>query len=172
LDQWELLVGNLRSPTLSFDKCRALWDEHGPAIMEEWIRAHPGTRPSWWWIFDSPRMSTADLDLHGWADCYFARYLPDGRKRLGGSGTPAHELENLVPHFPLGIPDDFRDVDPNDPPVYESQAAYLLRHGLFEPGEERRLKLRDYEAEMISVTAPDGFGHYDLRRNDAERNTA
>jgi hypothetical protein len=40
-------------------------------------------------------------------------------------------------------------IDPNDPPTFESQAAYLKRHGLFLPGEERRLRKADWEAEPI-----------------------
>jgi hypothetical protein len=39
--------------------------------------------------------------------------------------------------------------DPEDPPTFESQAAYLKRHGLFLDGEERRLKKADWEAEAI-----------------------
>ena len=30
--------------------------------------------------------------------------------------------------------------DPNDPPQFESEAAYLERHGLLLPGERRRLR--------------------------------
>ena len=41
--------------------------------------------------------------------------------------------------------------DPNDPPKFESQAAYLKRHGLLEPGEERRLNPADFEPEIITV---------------------
>jgi len=40
-------------------------------------------------------------------------------------------------------------IDPDDPPTFESQAAYLKRHGLFMAGEERRLKKADWEAEVI-----------------------
>jgi hypothetical protein len=40
-------------------------------------------------------------------------------------------------------------IDPDDPPNFESQAAYLKRHGLFLAGEERRLKKADWEAEAI-----------------------
>jgi hypothetical protein len=40
-------------------------------------------------------------------------------------------------------------IDPNDPPTFESQAAYLKRHGLFLAGEERRLKKSDFEPETV-----------------------
>jgi hypothetical protein len=45
---------------------------------------------------------------------------------------------------PIGslVPTDFKGVaiDVNDPPRFESQAAYLKRLGLFLAGEERRLR--------------------------------
>jgi hypothetical protein len=42
-------------------------------------------------------------------------------------------------------------IDPDDPPTFESQAAYLKRHGLF-LACERRLKKADWEPEAISKT--------------------
>ena len=58
-------------------------------------------------------------------------------------GTPIGEL---LPS------NDFHGVaiDPDDPPTFESQAAYLKRHGLFLSGEERRLRKADWEPEAIS----------------------
>jgi hypothetical protein len=41
-------------------------------------------------------------------------------------------------------------IDSDDPPLYESQASYLDRNGLFLPGEKKRLKKADWEAEAIS----------------------
>ncbi|WP_146688505.1 hypothetical protein [Bradyrhizobium canariense] len=40
-------------------------------------------------------------------------------------------------------------IDPNDSPTFESQAAFLKRHGLFLAGEERRLKSADWEPEAF-----------------------
>jgi hypothetical protein len=40
-------------------------------------------------------------------------------------------------------------IRPNDPPRFESQASYLKRHGLFAPGEERRLHKDAFEPETI-----------------------
>jgi hypothetical protein len=37
--------------------------------------------------------------------------------------------------------------DPYDPPIYESEAAYLERHNLFLPGERRLLRKADWEPE-------------------------
>jgi hypothetical protein len=46
---------------------------------------------------------------------------------------------------------DFKGVaiDPDDPPLFESQAAYLKRLGLFLAGEARCLSKEDYEPEAI-----------------------
>jgi hypothetical protein len=41
-------------------------------------------------------------------------------------------------------------IDPADPPVFESQAAYLKRNDLFLAGEARRLKKADWEAEIVA----------------------
>jgi hypothetical protein len=54
---------------------------------------------------------------------------------------------------PVGdlYPREFKGVaiDPNDPPTFESQPAYLKRHGLLLPGEERRLRKADWDAEAV-----------------------
>jgi hypothetical protein len=54
------------------------------------------------------------------------------------------EEVNLYPENLMLFP-----VDPSDPPKFESQASYLKRHNLFEPGEERRLKAKDFEPQII-----------------------
>ena len=56
---------------------------------------------------------------------------------------------------PIGslVPTNFKGVaiDPNDPPLYEAQATYLKRLGLFLVGEERRVKRADWEAVVHPV---------------------
>jgi hypothetical protein len=97
---------------------------------------------------------------------------PEPRKRLGGIGTESHNAFNVYQHFDFGIPTDFvsksefdnynEDGDfeydaynPNDPPTYESQAAYLKRHNLLTKSEEKRLKDSDFEPEKVIITAED-----------------
>jgi hypothetical protein len=71
----------------------------------------------------------------------------NGRSRdVRGDLIPCEWKEG---HF-LGLP-----IDPNDLPKFESQAQYLRRHSLLEPGEEKRLKARDYEPEMVPVPVED-----------------
>jgi hypothetical protein len=156
-DRW------LRCETCGFYEFRpdeelaALWREHCDDIVEEHVADLPGTRPQRWWEFDSK----------------------EPRKRLSGIGTPDFEVLNYKPSFSFGIPLSWIDqsdcdyynraglfkhiapnqnstgtftgvaIDPLDPPVYESQAAYLDKHGLFLPGEKKRLKKPDFEPETL-----------------------
>lgn len=46
-------------------------------------------------------------------------------------------------------------IDPDDPPRYESQAAYLERHGLLLPGERERLSEADFEPEAVEPPEDD-----------------
>ena len=138
------------------------------ALGVVWTR-RSGTRPSCWWQFDAPRWQDDDCFGHG--------ELPEPRLRLGGQGTPCHEVLNYAPEFERGVPTSWVDgwsieyyngraidvhgnpigteyhdghfpaerFDPNDPPQFESEAAYLDRHGLLLPSERRRLSREDFE---------------------------
>jgi hypothetical protein len=150
-----------------------LWAEYSPDVMVEWIEANPGTRPSLWWRYSAPRAAPTDVPTRWFDDTP----PPVPRLRLGGIGVGCHEClaHGLV--YSFGIPGhwlnqelaDFYNgrskggrvthakegdfpwpaVDPEDPPVFESQAAYLLRHGLLHPGERERLTDLDFALEAI-----------------------
>jgi len=151
-------------PTVRPDQCREVWLSIRDELLPEWIQVHPGTRPSWWYLFDPecPRMSEQEIERHGWTGWYFAKGLPDLRRRVGGIGDPAYEHAALTPSFDCAVPDRFvskcgqfggKPIDPRNPPQYESQATYLERHGLLQPAERRRLKPQDFEPELIVVEA-------------------
>ena len=152
-----------------------LWAAHSERIVAEHVTIYPGTRPTRWWRYGAPR-----VPLGTFPGCYYDGKLPEQRRRLGGIGTPAFEVLAYVPAFRYGVPAvwvtpwqvryysgtavdihgapiggqlrEFRGVaiDPNDPPMFESQPDYLKRHSLFLAGEERRLRKADWEAEAIS----------------------
>ena len=143
-----------------------VWATFRDDILATWIATKPGRRPSHWWLHDAPRLPE---DQHGdFAGAHFAKDLIIPRTRLGGKGTPSHEVLAYLPSYHLGIPtswftasdavfyfpEGLGDVvevfDAEDRPQFESQAAYLRRLGLFMPGERKRLKKADFEAE----TAP------------------
>jgi hypothetical protein len=87
-----------------------------------------------------------------------------------------HEISAYAPSFSYGIPNNWFEVperpaglqmgefldahyaelarrcapiNPDDPPLFESQATYLERHGLLLPGERRRLTKQDFEPEKV-----------------------
>lgn len=151
------------------DECREVWLAIRDELLTTWLKKFPGTRPSWWFLFDPhcPRISEEDIRRHGWEGWYFAKDLPDLRRRLGGIGDPAYEVFALVPSFDRAVPDHFvtvedvrfhrmegeefrgKPIDRTNPPQYESEASYLLRHNLLTQSEKRRLKPVDYEPEII-----------------------
>jgi hypothetical protein len=126
------------------EEIRREWERHRDAILQDWSRERPGRRPALWW------------ELEG----------RESRRRLGGAGVPAFETLAYAPAFDYGIPRSWIDeslveyfgvavcgppIDPGDPPVFESQAEYLRRHGALLPGETDRLKLADFEAETVHL---------------------
>ncbi len=131
-----------------------MWAAVRDEILAEWIAERPGTRPRMWWRLDAPR----------WADPYNRGTMAEPRRRMGGTGTPVFECLAYSPAFECAVPKQFvaadeleyyaeggglqnhdhpgepvEAYDPKDPPMYESQAAYLKRHGLLEEGEEERV---------------------------------
>ena len=125
-----------------FQGSEELWLEYGEDIVAEHVAEFPGTRPALFWRYDAKE------------PC----------QRLGGVGTPDFESLCITPTFSFGLPTSFIDasdveyygpsfkgvaIDPDDPPKYESQATYLDRHALFLPGEKKRLKKADWEADEI-----------------------
>lgn len=125
----------------SEDMRAALWREHSAEIVAEYAAEHPGRRPGRWWEFDAP----------------------EPRQRVGGVGTPAHERLAYVPRFRHGVPtrwltdEDAKTfgplgkpaVDCDNPPRFESEAAYLNRLKLLLPGERKRIKARDFAPETV-----------------------
>ena len=143
-----------------------LWREHAEAIVAEYVAEFPGTRPVRWWEYSAPRAKPGEYQCRAG----FRPELPSPRRRLGGTGTPKFEVLGVVPCFWCGVPVDWitrREVafysglprrespflgvaiDADDPPMFESAAAYLQRHGLLLAGERRRLKPVDFEPESV-----------------------
>lgn len=103
------------------------WKVHGAGIVAEYADQRPGERPAAWWRWTAP----------------------EPRKRLGGTGTPAHERLAYAASYSFGICDRFIDCDPDDLPRFESTASYLKRHNLFLVGEEKRLPADAYDEEEL-----------------------
>lgn len=156
---------------------REVWDEMRDEVLEAWIAEKPGTRPQHWWMYDAPRSAPGSLPRCS----QFEGELPELRRRVGGTGTPSHEVLNYAPDLDRGIPTGWvepwqvelyngraRDVrgqligteyseghfpyeaiDRNDPPLFESEASYLDRHGLLTQQERARLGADAWEPESV-----------------------
>ena len=111
------------------------WLEYRRVILAEWIKTKPGTRPAMWWRYDAPRLDPEQLGR--WSRTVLAPRLIQTRRKLRGEGRPLHEALNYAPAHHYGIPAWFGD--PGNPPVFESQHAYLKRHGLLLKAERRKI---------------------------------
>jgi hypothetical protein len=100
----------------------ACWRQFRDQLMEEWLAEtkNAGRRPWGWWRFESV----------------------GERRRLGGVGTPARERSDCpdwARKVSYGMPGVFaEDYSMTDPPRFESETAYLRRHGLLSDEERRR----------------------------------
>ena len=120
---------------------RKFWNSHKNEILKDFIATSPGKRPAAWWDFEAPEI----------------------RQRIGGIGDCENDVFNIVPVVTLGIPEDWiglawlevypdlTAIDPENPPVFESQATYLKRHKILTKAEKNSLKLMDFETERIKI---------------------
>ena len=87
-------------PGCSADQCCEVWGAIRDELLPAWVKEYPGTRPSWWYLFDPecPRMSDEEIDLHGWTGWFFAKDLPDLPRWHRGSDL---RVSKLCPAFSL-----------------------------------------------------------------------
>jgi len=122
------------------DGQQVAWQEHKTAIMRTWIAKSPGSRCWAWWKFEAPEI----------------------RRRIGGTGTCAHDTLSYKPEFEFGMPTHWTDkfdekfcrkmktkkkiiaIDADDRPTYESEATYLRRLDLLSEAEMKKLKRSDF----------------------------
>ena len=152
------------------------WLKHKDFVLEEWIREYPGTRPKAWWMYEAakqPKGTYPDCYYDGlWPiprkrlggtgsifndhDCSSSYGIPsDWVTEWQVEYYNGRAKDNDGNFLERGAWYDYNDgdfkkvaVDPNDPPVYESQAAYLKRHKLFMDGEEERLTQKDFKPNI------------------------
>jgi hypothetical protein len=131
------------------DGLRKLWEDVEDDVLDYHIANHPGTRPACWWKFSAPRIPVGTWDVT--AGTFLDGKLPEPRLQVSGAGDPPWERFNYAPEFEFGIPKQWVGLDPKDPPRFESQAHYLRRHGLFLPGEEKKLTAADFEHQQVDI---------------------
>jgi hypothetical protein len=144
-DFWEMYLVGYES------ELARLWAGWRDGILDGFVATNPGRRPRGFWQYE---VAAEPL-----------------RKRVGGSGVAIHmprrAISGRLPpavtadwfRFPLGVPSrwDRESLVANDPPIYESQASYLLRLGLLLSGERQRLTERDFEPETLVLDDDGGL---------------
>ena len=154
----------------------AAWNELRDEILAEWIVESPGTRPSAWWKYDAPRQPVGTFP--GWyydgklpqPRLRLGGVGTEGHEVLNivphyAFGIPTKFVDRWEQSYyngrsrdihgkPIGTEYEeghFAGVapDPNDPPTFESEAAYLRRLDLLLPGELERLTEADFEPELV-----------------------
>ncbi len=156
---------------------RKLWDESKIEIMAEWILKHPGTRPSLWWEYDAPRwndpyegvyfhgtlceprqrlggIGTPDYEVlanvphfdkgipTGWVSKSQEDYYNGRQVDIHGHKIGTHNEGDF-----LG-----KAIAPENPPVFESETAYLQRHGLLTASEKTYIEKHPELLEPEKIT--------------------
>lgn len=134
-------------------------------LVKEWSATRPCTRPASWWKFsETPPRWTDERYKDYW--CYGK--ISEPRKRIDdGPGTTQSEMSGSCPNFNCGVPVDWilvqgwsdevqpgDVVDINNPPIFESQAAYLERNNLLTAKEKKWLAKNQQalEPEVVKIT--------------------
>jgi hypothetical protein len=134
-----LMLGNPNDEALG-----ELWDRARGEVLAGWVKDHPGTRPSAWWKCECPRQPMGTFQ-----GAYYDGRLPEQRKFVSGAGCPAWMVLAHVPDYELGLPAQWAGFEAENPPAFESQAAYLRRNNLLTPHELRVLSAADYERTEV-----------------------
>jgi hypothetical protein len=130
-----------------FELSEESWSAERDAVLREWVREHPGTRPSHWWRYDSPEPRrrvggsgmTASEAIPGSPDTEF-RGLPG--RWFTASCAYFRARTNMPQPLPHAIP-----YDEKNPPLFESEGVYLERLELLQPGE----RVMDRDPEVCPV---------------------
>jgi len=107
------------------DQLQEAWQKACSGILKHCKQNTPGRRPWPWWLFDAP----------------------GPRLKISGNGLPSHEkYPSVLLSYFMGVPRYIDDFEKND--QYESEPAFLKRHGLLSKSEELLLS----EADFMSVS--------------------
>ncbi len=166
IDQYDLI--ELQTSTYPHAELSALWNAYRDVVLKRWTLLHPGTRPHCWWLLDAPALPGIQHGRYTGPFCANELKEPRKRlSGIGTPGHEVLNLvprfRDGVPvswvtpfdveyyngrakniYGDLINPDakegDFKGVaiDPNNPPVFESQAAYLDRFGLLSATEKKK----------------------------------
>jgi hypothetical protein len=105
----------------------AAWNEVRDEILPRYVLENPGRRPWAWWIFDAPEPTRR---LHGGFDAF-------------AKGPRANLIDEIL-RFGCGWYTSVGIDEMADPPIVETEAGYLERHGL----------LTDHERDVLGPDFP------------------
>jgi len=176
IDYFETGEENFEIWGLSKKKFEAALEYYETELLPLWIIEKPCTRPWCWWAYIAPKEPVPGWDKHfntaqrkrlgGVGDPNFEHLnygpnfsygIPTGwvtefdTQYYNGKARDVHG--KIIPtNYKAG---NFKGVaiDPDDPPIYESEAAYLERLGLLTPTEKRYLEKHPglLESERIEI---------------------
>ncbi|MBN2062161.1 MAG: hypothetical protein JW882_17290 [Deltaproteobacteria bacterium] len=161
----------------SEEKLKERWQYYEENLLPGWIKQRPCTRPYYWWEYAAPRW---DDPLEGWAihgtlpeprrrlggvgnPAYeHLAYLPNFEYGLPTTWVTESEVQyyngrakdihgNIIPTPYKEGNFKGKAIDPDDPPVYESEAAYLQRHGLLTATEKKWLAGYPEALEAVKI---------------------
>lgn len=144
---------------LTDEELSKLWNQYSDSIIAEHVEKNPGTRPGRWWKFTAtePRKRVGGIGTacHEVLEGYYQRFLYG----IPQSWITPHDVEFYKRPAPekYGFRCEPKSagqfaacaIDPKDPPRFESQAAYLKRHGLLLPGEAKQITKTEFETEEL-----------------------
>jgi len=126
-------VGFYAGGDLDTDAVAEGWGELRDELLPAYIAERPGQRPAAWWWFDAPEP---------------ARRVLRGHDVLADPDTPAWARQKVS----FGACKCYNKPAWENPPVIESQAAYLDRHGLLTDDERKQLgEDFDREEQLFSL---------------------
>jgi hypothetical protein len=177
IDAWKMYFGT--NPRSGSPVALELWDTYSADVLGRWAVRVPGTRPRLWWRFDAPgadaQTALSRFTLAGLPATVAPRrrtggigtpkheclaYSPQFAFGIPTLWVNTREVEYYTGRAvdihgdPIGLESVGRafngvPTNPDDPPRYESQAAYLLRHGLLLDGERSRLCASHFDEERV-----------------------
>jgi hypothetical protein len=114
--------GFFRGGRLDLAAVESAWQELRGELLAAWIPEHPGRRPWGWWRFDAPEPM---------------RRLLGGYDALGDRNLPAKTWHLLTAEIADGFGwySSVGACEFSDPPIVESEPAFLERHGLLTAAE-------------------------------------
>jgi hypothetical protein len=129
-------------------RLRGDWEAVREPLLAKWATAHPGRRPWAWWRWDAPKEPVMLAPGKSWTD---ADRMQPHRRRVGGTGTPRHQVWGCALDFDHGIPTQWfsawelayytgRAVDIHGAPIGQEFVGHHLVADALDPNDPPRFE--------------------------------